>query len=332
MAVSNARNSDATKAVARELVITRVFDAPRELVWKAWTDPEHMMRWWGPKDFTSPACKIDFRVGGKYLFCMRSPEGRDFWSTGVYREIVPLERIVCTDSFADEDGNVVPASHYGMGDDFPLEVLVTVTFEEHDGKTKMTLRHVGVPAGEMGELTGAGWSQSFDKLANTLSQGETPSANTTFLIRREELNVTIECIFDAPREIVWKAFTDPNSIPNWWGPRIVTTTVEKMDVRPGGVWRYVQRDPDGNEYAFNGVYKEIDPLKLLSYTFNFEGIPGDHELLETLKFEEIEGGKTKVRSTAVFANIEDLEGMVNSGMEAGARESWDRLAELLEKG
>lgn len=162
-------------ATKNELIITRVFDAPRKLVWKAWTEPGRLMSWWGPKNFTSPACKIDFRVGGKYLFCMRSPDGKDFWSTGVYREIVPLERIVCTDSFADEKGNVVPATHYGMGADFPLEMQVTVTFEDHEdrtgrqaSKTKMTLRHVGIPAGTMRDMTGAGWNGSFDKLAEIL--------------------------------------------------------------------------------------------------------------------------------------------------------------------
>jgi uncharacterized protein YndB with AHSA1/START domain len=151
----------------RELVITRIFDAPRELVWKAWTEPERMMRWWGPKDFTSPACKIDLRVGGKYLFCMRSPEGQEFWSTGVYREIVEPERIVCTDSFADEKGNPVPASHYGMPGDWPAELLVTVTFEEYEGRTRMTLQQVGIPP-EMGDMAEAGWNGSLDKLAESL--------------------------------------------------------------------------------------------------------------------------------------------------------------------
>lgn len=150
------------------LVITRVFDAPRELVWKAWTEPERFKRWWGPKEFTAPSCKIDFRVGGIYLACMRSPDGTDYWSTGVYREIVPMKRIVYTDSFADEKGNVVPASHYGMEGDFPLEMLVTVTFEEQGSKTKMTLRHVGLPAGEHSDMAGAGWNGSFDKLAESL--------------------------------------------------------------------------------------------------------------------------------------------------------------------
>jgi uncharacterized protein YndB with AHSA1/START domain len=151
-----------------ELVIERVLDAPREQVWKAWTDPEEVKKWWGPKNFTAPTIKTDLREGGTYLWSMRSPDGQDFWSTGTYREIVPMERIVVTDSFADENGNVVPASHYGMPDDFPLETEVTVTFEELDGKTKLTLRHTGM-AGEAGEQAEAGWNESLDKLAESLT-------------------------------------------------------------------------------------------------------------------------------------------------------------------
>lgn len=150
-----------------DLVIASIFDAPRKAVWEAWTDPERCMRWWGPKEFTSPACTIDFRVGGKYLACMRSPEGQDYWSTGVYREIVPYEKIVCTDNFADAKGNVVPASHYGMGGNWPSELLVTVTFEEDGGKTRMTLRHEGLPPEIMSDCE-AGWSGSFDKLSGIL--------------------------------------------------------------------------------------------------------------------------------------------------------------------
>jgi uncharacterized protein YndB with AHSA1/START domain len=154
----------------QELVIERIFDAPRELVFKAWTEPDRMMRWWGPKGFTTPFCKIDLRVGGTFLYCMRSPEGKDYWNTGIYREIVEPDRLVCTDSFADEQGNVVPASHYGMPGDWPLEMLATVTFEEYEGKTKMTLRHVGLPS-TMEQDASTGWNESFDKLAEELAKG-----------------------------------------------------------------------------------------------------------------------------------------------------------------
>ena len=163
-----AKNNVIAERGKQEIVITRIFDAPRELVWKAWTDPKHFQRWWGPKDYTCPFCQMDLRVGGKYLNCMRSPEGQEYWSTGVYREIIPMERIVFTDCFADEQGNVVPATHYGMSADFPLEMLVTVIFEDSGSKTKMTLKHVDLPIGEMTEQTGAGWNESFDKLAESL--------------------------------------------------------------------------------------------------------------------------------------------------------------------
>ena len=157
-----AETSTPKKPAEGELVITRVFDAPPELVWKAWTEPEHFKRWWGPKGFTSPVYKIDLKVGGKYLSCMRSPEGQEMWSTGVFREIVPPQRLVMTASLADEEGNIVPAG------DWPLETLVTVTFEEHNGKTKLTLKHAGMPAGKNRDMAGAGWNESFDKLAEEL--------------------------------------------------------------------------------------------------------------------------------------------------------------------
>jgi len=155
----------------RELVIQRIFDAPRELVWKAWMEPEMVKRWWGPKGFTAPAAQIDFRVGGKVLFAMQSPDfnnGEPIWSTGVFREIVPFERMVLTDSFADENGNIVPATHYGMTEDFPLETLVRVTFEDVSGTPKMTLRHEGMPR-DMAEGASQGWNESLDKLAESLA-------------------------------------------------------------------------------------------------------------------------------------------------------------------
>ena len=129
------------------------------------------MRWWGPKGFTTPLCKIDLRPGGVFHSCMRSPEGRDYCGKGVYREIVEPERIVVTDFFVDEEGNPVPATHYGMSPDWPQEALVTVTFAEYEGKTKLTLQHAlgSVPASERG-LCQQGWSESLDKLAGDLAK------------------------------------------------------------------------------------------------------------------------------------------------------------------
>jgi uncharacterized protein YndB with AHSA1/START domain len=135
-------------------------------------------------------------------------------------------------------------------------------------------------------------------------------------------------IFDAPRQLVWKVYTDPQLVPQWWGPRYLTTTVEKMDVSVGGAWRYIQRDPQGNEFAFRGVYKEITPPERLTYTFELEPMAG-HISTETILFEDLPGGKTRITASSIFTTLEDLEGMLQSGMEGGAVEMWDRLEELL---
>ena len=159
-----------SKEAATEIVIERIFDAPRELVWKAWTEPERIMRWWGPNGYTLLACKIDLRVGGKYLFCMRTPEAQDSWTGGTYREIVPMERIVATEHHADEHGNVLPPLIDAPEGGLPDVLLVTVTFEDLGGRTKLTLRHAGMPAGEMAGMAAEVWNQAFDKLAELLAR------------------------------------------------------------------------------------------------------------------------------------------------------------------
>ena len=168
------RDRDVTagaSAPSEEVVITRVFDAPRSLVWKAWTEPESVARWWGPRVFTAPVCKIDLRVGGEYHYCMRSPDGHDFWSKGSYLEVVPPERIVATDSFADAEGNTVPASYYGMPGDWPLEMVVTVSLEDLGAKTRLTLEYSGSAAAAPLEKQSMvqGWDESLDKLAEHLA-------------------------------------------------------------------------------------------------------------------------------------------------------------------
>jgi uncharacterized protein YndB with AHSA1/START domain len=166
-----AKGGDAGAGSAGQgFVITRVFDAPRELVFKAWTEPERLKRWWGPKGFTTPFCEIDLRPGGVFLYCMRSPEGHDHWGRGVYREIEAPERIVLTSSFADAQGNVVPATHYGMGPEWPLETLLTVAFEEEAGKTRVTLRYDGVPPGADRDGSQQGWSESLERLGEYLAK------------------------------------------------------------------------------------------------------------------------------------------------------------------
>jgi uncharacterized protein YndB with AHSA1/START domain len=146
-----------------------------------------------------------------------------------------------------------------------------------------------------------------------------------------EREIVITRLFDAPSELVFKTYIDSTLIPQWWGPKRLTTSVVKMDVRPGGIWRFVQRDSDGNEYIFNGMYHEIVPPNWLVYTFEFEGMPG-HVTVETVTFEEEEqGGKTKLTSKSFFQTIEDRDIMLNLRVGGGTTESMDRLAELLKE-
>jgi uncharacterized protein YndB with AHSA1/START domain len=162
-------NRNISRPVGADLVITRTFDAPRDLVFRAWTEPERLMRWWAPKGCTTPFCTVDLRPGGRFHYCMRLPEGREIWAIGVYREIVAPERLVYTDSFADADGNPVAPGHYGMSDSHPAETLVTVLFLEHEGGTKVTLRHTIPESVEERKGTEQGWGEMLDRLADLLS-------------------------------------------------------------------------------------------------------------------------------------------------------------------
>ena len=158
------KNLRQTVGNGRTIKIIREFNVPREKVWQSWTDPDKYMCWSGPKDYSAPYAKIDLRVGGKILSSMRGPDGKDIWSVGTYKEIIDQNRLVITDSFADEHGNIVPASHYGIESAFPLELEVDVKFKDLGGKTRMILEHRGIPQAYI-EPTTEGWNQSFDKLA-----------------------------------------------------------------------------------------------------------------------------------------------------------------------
>jgi len=144
------------------VVIERIFDAPVEIIWQMWTQPEHFKKWYGPNGFSVPVAEMDVRVGGKRLVCMemQKPDGgMKMWTTGEHIEIVPNERLVYTESPADENGDVITMS----GFDRPTTTEVTVLLEDLGGRTKMVMTHAGVPA-DSG--AGGGWEQAFDKLAD----------------------------------------------------------------------------------------------------------------------------------------------------------------------
>lgn len=143
--------------------------------------------------------------------------------------------------------------------------------------------------------------------------------------------IIIEREFDAPRELVFKAFTDPNLYVQWLGPRGLTMKLETFEPRNGGSWRYIQKDPNGNEYAFHGVNHEVTAPERIIGTFEFEGLPEKgHVILQTARFAAMPGNRTKLTSQSVFLSVADRDGMLQSGMEMGVNDSYERLDELLE--
>lgn len=148
--------------------VTRLFNAPVERVWNAWTDSELVKQWWGPEGFTCPNAEIDFRMGGKYFLAMQDPSGKVVWSSGIYKEIDPLKKIICTDYFSDESGNIISASEVGMPGEWPLECIMTVEFRRvSGGQTEMTIKHQGIPK-EMHDDCVDGWNSSINILQSFL--------------------------------------------------------------------------------------------------------------------------------------------------------------------
>ena len=307
----------------KDLVIERIFDAPREQVWQAWTDPELFMRWWGPSTFTSPTCRMDVRPGGRYVWSMRDPDGNDYYSAGTFLEVVPPERLVYTDSFADKDGNIIPPGAYGMSDAFPTELTVTVTLEDLGKQTKMRTTFSGMPEGPEKEMTAAGFNESLDKLTNAVTK------QVRLAIDREKPQITIVRDFDARQALVWRALTEPALLAQWWGQPGSPMSVDKHELRLGGEWRFVERDAAGNEYGFRGIFRAIEPPGRIVQTFEYEPMAG-HVILETLTLTEHDGCTT-LTAIEQFDTIEDLEGMYQSGMEDGTEKSYNQLAALLQK-
>ena len=162
-----------------------------------------------------------------------------------------------------------------------------------------------------------------------MTSKESVMPETQYTIEPGRQDITSTVVLDAPRELVFRAYTDPKLFVQWWGPARYTNVIDKFDARSGGEWRVIQRAADGSEYAFHGVNHSVEAPERICQTFEYEGVPG-HVALQTATFEAL-GNKTRVTAQIVFQSVMDRDGMVASGMKSGADESMERLAELLEK-
>lgn len=246
----------------RPLVITRVFDAPRRLVFQAWTDPRHLAAWWGPHGFTNPVCEADARSGGAILIHMRGPDGTVYPMTGTFRDVVEPERLVFLSAVHDARGDPI------------FEVLNTVTFAEHDGKTTLTVeaRVVRKTAGADQYLKGmkAGWTQSLERLDAQVAKASAAAEGDA---TAREVVITRE--FDAPRELVFRAWTHPEQLRRWYAPDGCAIHFKRIDVRPGGMFHSCVRTPDGHDCWCTGVYREIVAPERIVYTLTIADEQGN---------------------------------------------------------
>jgi uncharacterized protein YndB with AHSA1/START domain len=147
--------------------------------------------------------------------------------------------------------------------------------------------------------------------------------------KQGDREIVVERIFDAPRDLVFRAFTDPELIPQWWGPRDTETIVDRMDVRTGGDWRFIHRSADGSETAFRGTFREVTPPERIAWTFEWSGMPG-YVSVDITEFDDL-GDRTRVRTRSLFHLPEERDGMLEAGMESGLQESYERLDEVVER-
>jgi uncharacterized protein YndB with AHSA1/START domain len=299
-------------ASERTVVITRVFDAPRELVFKAWTEATQLAQWWGPKGFTNPVCDVDARVGGTLRIVMRAPDGAEHPMTGVFREVIAPARLVFTNVAVDRDGKPL------------LEGLTTVTFAEQGGKTKLTLesRAVGLVdyASRMLEGMEAGWTQSIDRLGEQVARMRAASSGRT----AEHASFTIERSYDASPAQVFKAWADPAAKAHWFiGPPEWKATLRELDFRVGGRERLSGVFPGGRTSDYDARYWDIVPSRriVFSYGMHVDG----KRISVSLATVELEpaGAGTRLIFTeqAVY-----LDGFVDGGgRERGTSAHLERL-------
>ncbi len=321
------RTVDVTTPTDRSVQVTRVFDAPRDLIWEAHTNPELLRRWLlGPDGWTMPVCEIDLKVGGTSRFVWRGPDGTDMGMHGVYREIVPPERIVHTELF-DED--------WTGG-----ETLVTTVLHEQADRTILTttVRYASREArdGTLNSGMEQGVAASYDRLAELLastltrgdSQGQDELTTTVEAAPTSDRELVLTRIIDAPREKVFKAWTDPELLKQWFTPLPFTTPVAELDVRPGGANLIVMRDPEGNDFPNRGVYLEVVENERLVFTDAYTKAwePSQKPFMTVILTFEDEGGKTRYTVRACHWTVADRE----THEKMGFHEGWGQCADQLE--
>ena len=304
---------------AKEIVIERVLDAPRERVFEVFTKSEHIQKWWGPKGVGIPVVEFDARAGGEIFVGERGHDGAMHYFAGTVREIVPPSRVVIAFHVVDEKRRRVGMSWAAIPQDWDGEIVQEVTLAADGARTRVTIRLTGFPSSEWGEMAKYGLAESFDRVGYAVADDMRVAASG-------EREIVITRTFNATRALVYQALTNPEHVKNWWGPRQYGAVSAVGEFRAGGTYRYAQRGPDG-EVAFSGQIREASPARMV-YTEEFEAMPG-HGAVTTVTLEE-RGGKTVMTLRSVYESGEDRDAVIASGMEWGARLSYLQLDEVID--
>jgi uncharacterized protein YndB with AHSA1/START domain len=318
MTATARKNQPAESIANREIKSTRLIKAPRDLVWQMWTDPKHIAQWWGPKGFTNTIHQMDVRPGGVWDFIMHGPDGTDYKNKNVFAEVVKPERIVY-------DHVSAPKHH------------VTVTMEAEGNHTRLTMQLLFDTAEERDACAkkyGAveGLDQTLGRLEEKLAQTAAGGSTTEpFVISRT---------FNAPRDLVYKAWTERERFMQWFGPKGFAITTASMDFRPGGTLLFCMRAPDGKEMWGKFVYREITPPERIVWINSFSDKDGGltrhpmtpswpAEMLSSATFTE-QAGKTTVtiQWTPLNASAEELQ--IFENMRSGMNQGWTGTFEQLE--
>ena len=305
----DARNNDD----ARSLVTTRIFDAPCDLVFEAWSHPNHLSHWWGPTGFSITTLAFDFRPGGTWRLVMHGPDGRDYQNHITFDDIVTPERI---------------AFHHNPEGSMGVDHRTFATFEAVGNKTKLTMRIVFSSVKEKERVVreyhaDEGQKQTIGRLADYIAGWERHGGL--------EKSITITRLLKAPRTLVFQAFTEPKHLAQWWGPKGFTNPVCEIDARPGGaILIHMEMAAAGFSHPMTGTVHEVVPPE--RFVFSAVALDGDgRTLLEshtTVTFRE-EGGATRLTIEARAKGLVPMARMMLAGMEEGWSQSLEKLEALV---
>jgi uncharacterized protein YndB with AHSA1/START domain len=308
-------------------LISRLVDAPREKVWKCWTEPERLAAWFGPKGFETLAARLDFRPGGDYHYGIRG-NGVEMWGKWTFREIDAPGRLVFLSAFSDKDGGL---GRHPLAPTWPAQMMTTVLFADFGARTLITIQWSPYAAGEAERRTFAegmasmnqGWSGTFERLDAYLK--EAPDLVLTRLI-------------DAPRERVWKAWTEPAQFAQWWGPRMFTCPACEIDVRPGGRIKLQMQGPEGSPYSapmpMGGEFLEVvAPERIVFTALAFPDGNGGWKLdnHNTVVLRD-RNGKTELTLSVIVRKFSPEIAQALAGMQDGWSQSLDKLAAITASG